>query len=41
MARQRAAPNAVSLLVLGAVIAVNALSATPGSAVSQPLIAGW
>ena len=41
MARRRTRPFAVSLLVLGTIIAVNVLSATLGSAVSEPFITGW
>lgn len=41
MAARSTAATAQSLLVLGAIIAVNVLSATLGSAVSQPFIEGW
>ncbi|UTT62644.1 TspO/MBR family protein [Microcella humidisoli] len=41
MARRTATSTALSLLVLGAIIAINVLSATLGSAVSQPFIQGW
>lgn len=41
MAGRPARPLALSLLVLGTIIAVNVLSATLGSAVSEPFIAGW
>jgi translocator protein len=41
MTRRTPSATALSLLVLGAIIAVNVLSATLGSAVSQPFIQGW
>ncbi len=41
MMRRSPSGFAESMLVLGAIIAVNVLSATLGSAVSQPFIAGW